>query len=216
MEDYLANSLDNTVRNAFLSRFVDNQPFFSKAVQSFRGSCSPMSFKIALNQATFSRGYGTFASVVVSMVFYPHLYTLTAAMTPLERVFQIHLTHAQLHDILATTFKLITEDGLTVDFIDYYEKTPAETVNMAVVTIGDMMSPEVKAAVRPFWRLMKFGPRLVNVQQRYVREWVRQRREKRAVKLIEEWWFHVANSPYTPVGKKVLAKRSAAFLAAYG
>lgn len=214
--DYLANHLDNKVKYHFLCRFCkkwsygyDN--FFSNSIAAFRSSVSPKEFKDALNHTTFERGYGTFASVIVNMVFYPHLYSLCFAFPPADNVYQIHLSKEQLHDIMHTTFMLIAEDGLNVNYVDYHGHTPSEMIRISIATLGDIMSPTIKEHARCFWRLMHFGQGLVLQQQHHVKEHIKRQKMKRAVRYIESWWFNVVNSPYTDVGRRVMEKRAIRF-----
>lgn len=227
--EHLAKLLDDFIIEAYLAQrelnFVlgpgaDVDPsFFSSTIEWFKRFIMPsatqgVTFTEVLNAKLEDRYLGTFATVTELLVFIPYnlMYHTGASM---HDQYVSHLSKGALHNILHTTFKLITEDGLDVFHADYYERTPLQQVLMYSADILLNMPDHLIGFLPSFCKLFKYGSKIVELQQTGVRAWLRRKKEKRAVKLIEDWWFEVVNNPYTSCGERMLQKRAAKWAFVY-
>lgn len=215
--DWLANELDDAVKCSFASHLdhKQNPYFFSRSIKQFRTSLmcdhkyfNPrnITFRDVLNHPSYNRYFGNFAGFIMTLVFDPSIYY--PYLLDGQKQYTTHLSSESLHDILHTTFKLIIEDGMSVNVVDYYEMQPMTQIMFCLGEFSDRMPLPIKQFVKPFMMLMKKGDKLINVHQSYIRAWIRRKREKQAVKLIEEWWFERVNSPYTTSGQRMMEQRA--------
>lgn len=209
---HLANELDCCIRDDYIMR-VDPR-FFSNAINWFKTFVMPNSlhgvtFTEVINCQTYDRYFGTFASVIEILVFFPFHYMWgTNMIEHKSEQYDNHLGEAALHDILNTTFRLIVEDGLDTNVKDYYRMTPIQHIRYYYVDMYDMMPKHLQGFLLSFGQLFKHGKGVVAVQQGAVRAWLQRKKEKRAAKLIEDWWFELVNSPYTACGQRLMKQRA--------
>jgi hypothetical protein len=226
--EHLAKLLDDFIIEAYLAQRELNYSlgpgsdvdprFFGSTIEWFKRFIMPgvtqgITFTEVLNAKLHDRYCGTFAVVTELLVFLP--YNLTYKGQSMHDQYASHLSKGALHNILHTTFKLITEDGLDVFHADYYERTPLQHVLMYNAAIRLSMPDHLVGFLPSFCKLFKHGGQIVDLQQAGVRAWLRRRKEKRAVKLIEDWWFEVVNSPYTACGERMLHRRAAKWASVY-
>jgi hypothetical protein len=228
---YLADELDNFIKDAYLAhrdrdevddKYTDHR-FFSNTIEWFKNYVKKdprgITFTEVLNCGSSQRFFGTFANVITTMVFYPFAYVLwdefmrseitNRGTYSMRDQYVGHLSKHALHDILSTTFRLIAEDGLVTTSVDFHKLTPAQHICFYHKdSLNLLMPPEIKAFLPSFKRVFMRGSEVVNVLQRAVRAWSLKRREKRAVEVIESWWFEVINCPYTKCGEHMMQQRA--------
>jgi hypothetical protein len=228
--EHLAKLLDDFIIEAYLAQrelnFVlgpgaDVDPrFFGSTIEWFKqvimsGASQGVTFTEVLNAKPQDRYFGTFAVVTELLVFFPYnlMYHTGGSM---HDQYASHLSKGALHNILHTTFKLIVEDGLDVNQADYYERTPLQQVLMYSADAIRLSMPDHLVGFLPsFCKLFKHGSKIVELQQAGVRAWLRRKKERRSVKLIEDWWFEVVNNPFTACGERMLHRRATKWASAY-
>lgn len=212
---HLASQLDGCLLDAYLMQRSRRDPkFFSSTITWFKrfvvaNNPHGVTFAEVLNCRPYDRYYGTFAAIIEMMVFYPYHFTWELhIINRIATQYDNHLDSEALHDILNCTFKLIVEDGLDPTLADYYGLTPAQHMLHYYLDMYDAMPSHIRSFMRPFQQLFRHGSKIVVKQQRFLRNWLQKKREKRAVRMIEDWWFEVVNSPYTRCGSKMMEQRA--------
>lgn len=163
-----------------------------------------------LNTKIDSWYYGNCISDFILAVFLPNL--LSDSFTGQLPTF---LTNSQVHDAYLTLYRMVHFFMVDVSVIDYYHEP--YYISVAKLREGRMfeiMPDHVKAAITPFYVLLKHGNRLILLQEAMMRRFIlrkRKERQTRAYEIIANWWFEIINSPYTELGQRMLAKRAQRF-----
>ncbi len=230
---YLANELDRAICDAYVNQRlhsdeegIEHNPiFFSETIQWFkrqklRDNPQEVTFQEVLNCPTYERFHGTFAHVIVKLVFYPfHFIWDTVIIEQMSDQYKNHLSKHELHNILSETFRLVNEDGMDVSLRDDCNMTPARHIfSPQYLDMLSHMPDNLRGFLRLFKIMFKDGKGLVNKQQGFVRAWLKrkqqEKRKRKAVELIEAWWFEMINSPYTACGERMMMQRAVRWKAA--
>jgi hypothetical protein len=197
--EHLANMLDEITKEAYVQQrnvLFDKQHFFSYTMDVFKNDYiefdNPrnITFTEVLNCNTYSRYFGTFANIIEMMVFDPrHLIWgggLVGNVEDTNKQYDNHLCDKALHDILHTTFKLITDDGLDVQMHDYYNMKPLQHIMSYYADCKNTMPSSLRAFLRPFYILFRDGAMIVKRPQAAVRAFLQRQKGLRAISTIDE------------------------------
>lgn len=203
-----AHMLNQMVIDSFLRCVRTGQiDVLSAPIKAFKQYYDDVPFTSVINLCMYERWYGNFCSVINTIVFTPRLYTELYDIDHYSYV----LTEAQICDVFNTTFRLIIDDGLkTHGFLDYYDNTVSM---MVTCSYDDNMPPQIASAVRRFKWLYSMGDKIVNIQQKYVRDWLQRKRLKALVLKIEDIWLPILACPNTRPGNRLLQRKIARWIA---
>lgn len=181
--------------------------FLSKTIDMFkagnyenldtnRDECKHLTY--VMNSQVHNRYYGNLCHLVLVYLFNPTLLVDGYTM-------KVDIHKSMCHSTLFMLYVLITSGYVKHNVVDYYGETPLRMLEY--YQEKDRVHSSLACFLPAFKNLFKYGPGLISIQQRHIRSWLGRVKRKKAVKVIEDWWFEIANNPYSRAGKRLLATR---------